>query len=343
MTGTVLVTGGTGSFGQVLVRHLLATPEATVRVFSRDEAKQHDMRLEIGNQRVQYIIGDVRDRDSVRRAMDGVDVVFHAAALKQVPSCEFFPMEAVRTNVVGSTNVLEAAVEARVGRVICLSTDKAVYPINAMGLSKAMMERVAAAYARDVRGRTVVCTTRYGNVLYSRGSVVPLFVRQARARQPLTVTNPAMTRFLMPLSGAVSLVELAWRQGQPGDVFIQKAPAATIVTLAEAVQKLLGVSTGVHCIGYRPGEKLHETLATFQELSRADDLGDYYRIRSATSDLNYERYFGDASTDAADMPSNTEDYTSANTRRLDVDDVCEVLRSLPELQRDLEARVLAPA
>lgn len=327
--GVVVVTGGTGSFGSMMVRRLLAAGVEEIRVLSRDELKQHEMRLALGDDRVRFHIGDVRDRDSVDRVMRGADHVFHAAALKQVPSCEFFPMEAVKTNVIGSHNVIEAAHLNGVRSVVCLGTDKAAYPVNAMGMSKAMMEKVAQAFARNnPASGTTVSTVRYGNVMMSRGSVIPLFVEQVRAGRQLTVTDPQMTRFLMSLEEAVGLVDHAFRHAHPGDLFIRKAPACTVEVLATAVATAMGAEPDVQVIGTRHGEKLYETLATREELIRAEDQGDYYRVSIDARDLNYRDYF-----DTGDVvESHTEDYHSHNTDRLDVDQVVAVLRALPEFQ-----------
>ena len=319
---TLLITGGTGSFGNTVLKHFLHTDIAQIRIFSRDEKKQDDMRHELQAVhpevagKVKFYIGDVRNEISVRDAMDGVDYIFHAAALKQVPSCEFFPMEAVYTNIEGTNNVLHAAIEAKVKRVVCLSTDKAAYPINAMGTSKAMMEHVVRANARVAaeRGDTVICCTRYGNVMCSRGSVIPLFIDQIRAGKPITITNPDMTRFLMNLDEAVDLVKFAFDNANPGDLFIQKADASTIGVLALAVQKLFG-DTGTQIIGTRHGEKLYETLMTKEERLRSEDMGNYFRVSADNRDLNYDNYFvkGQVETQA------DEAYTSHNTKLLDID------------------------
>ena len=313
-----MITGGTGSFGSTVLDHFVGSDVGEVRVFSRDEKKQDDMRHRLQERdpglaaKVRFLIGDVRDERSVRDAMRGVDYVFHAAALKQVPSCEFFPMEAVKTNVAGTDNVLHAAIDEGVQKVVCLSTDKAAYPINAMGTSKAMMEKIIYANARNGAGRTTICCTRYGNVMCSRGSVIPLFIDQIRAGRPVTVTDPAMTRFLMNLDEAVDLVLFAFGHAEPGDLFIQKAPAATVGDLAEAVQELFG-RTGTKVIGTRHGEKLFETLMTREERLRAEDMGEYFRVRADTRDLNYDRFtVGNVRTQA------DESYTSHNTERLDV-------------------------
>ncbi len=325
---TLLITGGTGSFGHTVLKHFLTTDIGQIRIFSRDEKKQDDMRHELQKKypehagKVKFYVGDVRDPRSVADVMVGVDYVFHAAALKQVPSCEFFPMQAVKTNVEGTDNVLHAAIDAGVKRVVCLSTDKAAYPINAMGISKAMMEHVVTANARVAaeRGGTVICCTRYGNVMCSRGSVIPLFIDQIKAGNPVTITNPAMTRFLMNLDEAVELVRFAFENANPGDLFIQKADASTIGDLAMAVQRLFG-DTGTRIIGTRHGEKLYETLMTREERLRSEDMGDYFRVAADTRDLNYDKYYvqGQVMTEA------DESYTSSNTNLLDVDGVVEKL------------------
>lgn len=321
----VLVTGGTGSFGHIMVRRLLDSGVGEVRILSRDELKQDDMRRELADERLRFYLGDVRDFASVDRATRGVDYVFHAAALKQVPSCEFFPLEAVRTNVMGSANVIEASNANGVRSVVCLGTDKAAYPVNAMGMSKAMMEKVAQAFARNnPTAETVVSTVRYGNVMMSRGSVIPLFAEQVRAGKPLTVTDPGMTRFLMSLEEAVSLVEHAFAHAKPGDLFIRKAPASTIEDLAKAVGKAMGVETEIKVIGTRHGEKLYETLATREELARAQDQGDYFRVAVDARDLNYGEYFDEGDIEE----SHVDDYHSHNTERLGVDQVVGVLQGL---------------
>ncbi len=321
---TLLITGGTGSFGHAVLKHFLQTDIGQIRIFSRDEKKQDDMRHKLqvdypdDAKKVKFYIGDVRNPQSVRDAVDGVDYLFHAAALKQVPSCEFFPMEAVQTNVEGTDHVLHAAIEAGVKRAVCLSTDKAAYPINAMGVSKAMMEHVARANARVAaeRGGTVICCTRYGNVMCSRGSVIPLFMDQIAGGRPVTVTNPQMTRFLMGLDEAVDLVEFAFQHANPGDLFVQKSQASTIGVLAKAVQRLFG-DTGVRVIGTRHGEKLYETLLTREERLRAEDMGGYYRVPADGRDLNYDKYFINGQEDVEAM----EAYTSHNTGQLDIDGV----------------------
>jgi len=322
---TLLITGGTGSFGNAVLRRFLDSDIGEIRVFSRDEKKQDDMRKAYAHEKLKFYIGDVRDRQSVVDAMHGVHYVYHAAALKQVPSCEFHPMEAVKTNVLGTENVLEASLAAGVERVICLSTDKAVYPINAMGISKAMMEKVAIAKARN-SARTVICVTRYGNVMASRGSVIPLFVEQIQSGRPLTVTDPNMTRFMMTLDDAVDLVLYAFVHGKPGEVFVQKAPAATIQTLTAALKRLMSApELPVRTIGTRHGEKLYEALLSREEMAAAEDLGDYYRVPPDLRDLNYAAFFeqGDIEiTEAAE-------YHSHNTQRLDVEDMEQLLLKLP--------------
>ena len=327
---TVLVTGGTGSFGATMVRRLLAGGVGEVRILSRDELKQDDMRRVLGDPRVRFYIGDVRDYDSVDRATRGVDFVFHAAALKQVPSCEFFPLEAVRTNVLGSANVIEASNANGVQSLVCLGTDKAAYPVNAMGMSKAMMEKVAQAFARNnPTARTTVSTVRYGNVMMSRGSVIPLFMEQIRAGKPLSVTDPNMTRFLMSLDDAVELVEHAFGHARPGDLFIRKAVASTIGDLAAGVALAMGAEVELNVIGTRHGEKLYETLATREELARAEDQGDYYRVSVDARDLNYSEYFEEGDT----RESVLDDYHSHNTERLDAVGVAALLERLPDFVR----------
>jgi UDP-N-acetylglucosamine 4,6-dehydratase/5-epimerase len=325
---TLLITGGTGSFGNAVLRRFADSDLREIRIFSRDEKKQDDMRKRYKNPKIQFYIGDVRDDTSVMDVVRGVDFIFHAAALKQVPSCEFHPMQAVKTNVIGTDNVLSAAISCEVSRVICLSTDKAVYPINAMGTSKAMMEKVAVAKARKLE-RTVICVTRYGNVMASRGSVIPLFVEQMLAGQPITVTDPEMTRFMMTLDDAVELVLFAFQNGDPGDIFVQKAPAATIDTLILALKGLLGrPDHPVHVIGTRHGEKLYEALLSREEMAGAENLEQYFKVPPDLRDLNYSRYFeqGDlAITEASE-------YTSHNTTRLDVAAMQALLMKLPYIQ-----------
>jgi UDP-glucose 4-epimerase len=322
---TVLITGGTGSFGNAMVKRLRALDIREIRVFSRDEKKQDDMRKALQDDRVKFYIGDVRDRDSIRDAVQGVDFLFHAAALKQVPSCEFFPMEAVRTNVIGTDNVLTEAIAAKIRKIVCLSTDKAAYPINAMGTSKAMMEKVIIAKSRTVdEDVTTICCTRYGNVMASRGSVIPLFLKQALANEPLTITDPNMTRFLMSLEEATELVLFAFAHAKQGDLLVQKAPAATIDTLAKAVIQYANSSSEVRFIGTRHGEKLHETLLTLEERARSVDLGEYFQVTPDGRDLNYTLYF-----DRGDQTQvGLTEYTSENTHRLDELGVIDKLRSI---------------
>ena len=328
----VLITGGTGSFGSTVTRGLLDGPIDEIRILSRDEAKQDEMRRRLQDNRVRFYVGDVRDPASVREAMDGVDYVFHAAALKQVPSCEFFPLQAVATNVNGSDNVIRAAHDCGVKSVVCLSTDKAVYPVNAMGLSKAMMERVAGAFARNhPESATTVSVTRYGNVMYSRGSVIPLFVEQVREGRPMTITNPGMTRFLMSLDESVSLVQYAFENAAPGDLFIRKAPASTIEDLAKAVAMVMGVEPQIQVIGTRHGEKLYESLLSREEMAQAVDCGDYYRVPLDARSLDYGLY-----VEEGEHAVETEhDYTSHNTQRLSVEEVAELLSELPEMREAL--------
>lgn len=335
---TLMITGGTGSFGNTVLKHFLTSDIGEIRIFSRDEKKQDDMRHELQAKypnhagKVKFYIGDVRDPQSIRDAIPGVDFIFHAAALKQVPSCEFFPMQAVKTNIEGTDNMLHAAIEAGVKRVVCLSTDKAAYPINAMGISKAMMEHVITANARVAaeRGDTVICCTRYGNVMCSRGSVIPLFVEQIRAGNPITITNPEMTRFLMNLDEAVDLVQFAFEHANPGDLFVQKADASTIGNLAKAVQQLFG-NTGTRIIGTRHGEKLYETLLTQEERLRSEDMGNYFRVSADSRDLNYDKYFvkGEVHTMA------DEAYTSHNTKRLNVDGIVQKLMDTDYVKEQL--------
>lgn len=329
---TLLITGGTGSFGNAVLKRFLDTDIKEIRVFSRDEKKQEDMRIELNNPKVKFYIGDVRNYDSILYALDGVDYVFHAAALKQVPSCEFYPMEAVRTNVLGTENVLNAAIANNVKKVICLSTDKAVYPINAMGISKAMMEKLMVAKSRTTDdAKTILCGTRYGNVMASRGSVIPLFIKQIKEGKPLTVTDPSMTRYLMSLDDAVDLVIYAFNNARQGDIFVQKAPASTIYDLAVAVKELFHADNAIRVIGTRHGEKLYETLLTREELVKAEDLGGYYRIAPDDRDLNYNKYF----TEGEEKISHIEDYNSHNTKRLTVDEIKDLLLKLDYIQQEL--------
>ena len=328
----ILITGGTGSFGSTVTRGLLQGPIDEIRILSRDEAKQDDMRRRLGDNRVRFYVGDVRTMESVREAMDGVDYVFHAAALKQVPSCEFFPLQAVATNVHGSDNVIRAAHEAGVRSVVCLSTDKAVYPVNAMGMSKAMMERVAMAFARNhPESSTTVSVTRYGNVMYSRGSVIPLFVEQVRAGKPMTITNPKMTRFLMSLDESVALVQYAFENAQPGDLFIRKAPASTIEDLAKAVAMVMGVEPQIQIIGTRHGEKTYESLLSREEMAEAEDRGDYYRVPLDARSLDYGLFVEEGGHEV----EHEYDYTSHNTQRLSVEEVAALLEDLPEMREAL--------
>ena len=336
---TLLITGGTGSFGHTVLKHFLSTDIGQIRIFSRDEKKQDDMRHDLQLQhpeyaeKVKFYIGDVRDKQSITDAMKGTDFVFHAAALKQVPSCEFFPMEAVRTNVIGTDNMLHAAMETGVKRVVCLSTDKAAYPINAMGISKAMMEHVVTANARVAAesGGPVICCTRYGNVMCSRGSVIPLFIDQIKAGKPITITDPNMTRFLMNLDEAVDLVKFAFEHANPGDLFVQKSPASTIEDLAKAVQKLFG-DTGTRIIGTRHGEKLYETLMTHEERLRSEDMGGYFRVSADNRDLNYDKFMVDGTVNTMADSS----YTSHNTNRLDVDGTVEKILTTDYVQEALK-------
>lgn len=328
----LLITGGTGSFGNAVLRRFLKSDIKEIRIFSRDEKKQDDMRQYYKNAKVKYYIGDVRNFESINNAIKGVDYVFHAAALKQVPSCEFFPIEAVRTNVLGCENVLNAAIENHVSHVIVLSTDKAVYPINAMGMSKALSEKVMIAKSRNLNHPgMVLCGTRYGNVMASRGSVIPLFVEQIKKGNFITVTDPNMTRFMMTLEGAVDLVIFAFQNGNPGDIFVQKSPAATIDVLVKALLKLFNSTSKIKIIGTRHGEKLYETLVNREEMAKAEDLGLYYRIPADTRDLNYNRYFIEGETQIAQM----EEYTSHNTHRLDVDETIQLLLKLDFIREDI--------
>lgn len=329
---TLLITGGTGSFGNAVLRRFLNSDIREIRIFSRDEKKQDDMRQYYNNPKIKYYIGDVRNFESINSAMKGVDFVFQAAALKQVPSCEFFPVEAVRTNVLGCENVLNAAMENRVSRVIVLSTDKAVYPINAMGMSKALSEKVMVAKSRHLNGTGMIfCGTRYGNVMASRGSVIPLFVEQIKKGNPLTITDPGMTRYMMTLDDAVDLVLFAFEKGNPGDIFVQKAPAATIEVLAKALLELYKAGNEIKVIGTRHGEKLYETLVNREEMAKAEDLGDYYRIPADTRDLNYNRFFVEGQATI----SETEEYTSHNTHRMSIEEMKSLLLKLDFIKNDL--------
>jgi len=330
----LMITGGTGSFGQTVLNRFLNTGVREIRVFSRDEKKQEDLRIALNNEKLRFYIGDVRDSSSLRAAMKGVDYVFHAAALKQVPSCEFYPMEAVKTNVIGTENVLNIASECGVRRVVVLSTDKAVYPINAMGISKAMAEKVMVAAARTQQpGEAVFCATRYGNVMASRGSVIPLFVSQIKSQKAITVTDPNMTRFLMSLEDSVDLVLYAFQNGQQGDIFVQKAPASTVTDLAQALKELFSSDSPVKIIGTRHGEKLYESLISREEMAHAEDMGDYYRIPADNRDLNYAKYLSEGDQDV----SQAEDYTSHNTYRLNVEQVKQLLSELEFIKEELNA------
>ena len=329
---TILISGGTGSFGNAVLDRFLSTDIGQIRIFSRDEKKQDDMRQKYNSSRLKFYIGDVRDFDSINAAMRGVDFVFSAAALKQVPSCEFYPVEAVKTNVLGTENTLKAAVLQGAKRVVVLSTDKAVHPINAMGMSKALMEKVTVAMGRNLSEKDpVMCNTRYGNVMASRGSVIPLFVRQIKNNEPITITDPEMTRFMMSLRDSVELVLFAFKHGRQGDTFIQKAPATTIFTLAEALKAIFNANNEIRILGTRHGEKKHESLMSREEKTRAEDLGNYYRIRPDSRDLNYKRYF----IEGEQMISIGEDYTSENTQRLDIDQMTELLMKLEFIKQAL--------
>lgn len=330
---TLLITGGTGTFGNAVLRRFLETEIKEIRIFSRDEKKQEDLRISLANPKVKFFIGDVRNYDSILPAMQDVDYVFHAAALKQVPSCEFFPLEAIRTNDLGAENVMNAALSSAVKNVIVLSTDKAVYPINAMGMSKALMEKLMVAKARMYGDKkTVFCGTRYGNVMASRGSVIPLFIQQIQSGMPLTVTDPNMTRFMMTIDDAVDLVLYAFQNGDPGDIFVQKAPAATIDVLAQAMLKLFDAKNEIRIIGTRHGEKLYETLLNREEMAKAEDMGDYFRVPADVRDLNYNCYF----VEGQESVSLKEDYNSHNTTRLDVDGMIKLLLKLDIIQRALK-------
>ncbi|PIB26827.1 UDP-glucose 4-epimerase [Amylibacter kogurei] len=333
---SVLITGGTGSFGKTMLKQLLAADVPEIRILSRDEEKQDALRNELRDARVKYYIGDVRDRESVERASKGVQNIFHAAALKQVPSCEFFPMQAVQTNIIGSENVVRAAINERVKSLVCLSTDKAVFPVNAMGMSKAMMEKVAQAGAREIGqgAETTISCVRYGNVMYSRGSAIPLFIKQIKSGNPITVTEPTMTRFLMPLRDSVALVKYAFEHANQGDLFIKKAPASTIIDLVQAIKELFDAPDHpVEIIGWRHAEKLYETLASAQELATSDDMGDYYRIHMDNRDLNYKPYFEEGDKTTVSL----EDYHSHNTQQLSVAEVKDLLMTLPEVQAEVAA------
>ena len=331
---TLLITGGTGSFGNTVLKRFLSTEVREIRIFSRDESKQEEMRIALSNGKLKFYIGDVRNYDSLHQAMKGVDYVFHAAALKQVPSCEFYPLEAVRTNVLGAENVMAAAIANNVQRVAVLSTDKAVYPINAMGLSKALMEKFMVAKARmQNEGETIFCATRYGNVMASRGSVIPLFITQLKENKPLTITDPNMTRFLMSLEDSVDLVLHAYEHGAQGDIFIQKAPACTVADLVQALKELFNRDNPIQIVGTRHGEKLYESLVSREEMARAEDMGRYYRIPADNRDLNYNMYV----SDGEEKISHLDDYTSHNTERLDVEQVKALLLKLDYIKAELNA------
>lgn len=330
----LMITGGTGSFGNTVLKRFLSTDVREIRIFSRDEKKQEDMRIALNNSKLKFYIGDVRDYHSISQAMQGVDYVFHAAALKQVPSCEFYPMEAVKTNVLGTENVMNAAVAHQVSRVVVLSTDKAVYPINAMGISKAMAEKLVVAKARlQPENSTVFCSTRYGNVMASRGSVIPLFVSQLKSGQPLTITDPNMTRFLMSLEDSVDLVLYAFEHGTQGDIFVQKAPASTVQDLAVALKEIFYQAGDIRLIGTRHGEKLYESLISREEMAHAQDMGGYYRIPADNRDLNYAKYFSEGEEKIAEF----DDYTSHNTQRLSIEQVKTLLLKLDYIQEELNA------
>jgi len=332
---TLLITGGTGSFGNAVLKRFLNTDIKEIRIFSRDEKKQDDMRRSLKSDKVKFYIGDVRNLESIREAVKGVDYIFHAAALKQVPSCEFFPMEAVRTNVLGTDNVLTAAIDEGVKKIVCLSTDKAAYPINAMGTSKAMMEKVITAKSRNIDPtKTTICCTRYGNVMASRGSVIPLFVDQMKSGQPITITDPGMTRFLMNLDEAVDLVLFAFQNAQQGDLFVQKSPASTVGDLASALKELFKSDTEIKIIGTRHGEKADETLLTREEKAKSTDLGEYFRVPADTRDLNYDKYF----TEGDERVEKITEYTSGNTDRLDVKGTIEKLLTTEYIKDELKGR-----
>ena len=332
---TLLITGGTGTFGNAVLNRFISTNIKEVRIFSRDEKKQEEMRLNYKDSRIKFYIGDVRSYDSVAAAMDSVDLVFHAAALKQVPSCEFYPLEALRTNTLGAENVMNAAIAAGVKNVILLSTDKAVYPINAIGISKAMMERLMVAKVRIIGDRgTILCGTRYGNVMASRGSVIPLFIQQIKQGKPITITDPEMTRFMMSIEEAVDLVLYAFDNARPGDIFVQKAPAATIQTLALALKRIFKAENPICIIGTRHGEKLYETLLTREEMARAEDLGDYYRIPADIRDLNYNVFF----SEGEERVSREQDYNSHNTRQLNENEMCDLLMMLDCVTEELRCK-----
>lgn len=329
---TILITGGTGSFGNALLERLLKTDFKEIRIFSRDELKQDQMRKRLNNKKIKFYIGDVRDKTSTDNAMQNVDLVFHAAALKQVPSCEFFPVQAVLTNIMGSNNVIESAIAHKIKKIVCLSTDKCVYPINAMGMTKGLMEKVAQAASRNLNEKeTTVCCVRYGNVMYSRGSVIPLFIKQIKEKKPITITEPNMTRFLLPLKNAVDLVLFALNNARQGDIFIRKSPASTIIDLANALKNIFKSKVPIKTIGIRHGEKIHETLATIEELIKSQDMEDYFRVKTDSRSLNYDEYF----TKGDKKEIKLHDYTSENTTRLNVAQIEKLLLSLPEIKAEL--------
>jgi len=330
---TLLITGGTGSFGNAVLNHFINSDLNEIRIFSRDEKKQEDMRIVFKNKKINFFIGDVRDFESINSAMNGVDYVFHAGALKQVPSCEFFPMQAIKTNILGAENVLEAAARNKVKKVIVLSTDKAVYPINTMGMSKAMMEKLAVSKSRDPRvqaNKAVICATRYGNVMCSRGSIIPLFIKQIKEGKPLTITNSNMTRFMMSIEDSVELVLFAFHHAQPGDIFVQKSPAATIETLAQALKELFNATNEIKIIGARHGEKMYESLCGKEEMSKAEDLGKFYRVPADLRDLNYTKYLKEDGPRLQD-----DEYNSDNTKRLNVEELKDLLLTLDYVRKEL--------
>jgi UDP-N-acetylglucosamine 4,6-dehydratase len=328
---TLLITGGTGSFGKAVLSRFLSEDFKEIRIFSRDEKKQESMRIDLNNEKVKFYIGDVRDYQSINQAMSSVDYVFHAAALKQVPSCEFYPMEAIKTNILGAENVIQASIENKISNAVFLSTDKAVYPINAMGLSKAMMEKLVAAKSRSMTHETVLSSTRYGNVMGSRGSVIPLFIDQIKSNKPLTLTDPSMTRFMMSLEESVELVEFAFLNGSPGDTFVKKAPAANLMVLAKALLEIFNAKNEIKLMGTRHGEKLYETLLTREEMSKAEEMGDFYRIPSDNRDLNYASFYSEGEEDI----SHKEDYNSHNTEQYSIEEMKSILLKLDLINREL--------
>jgi UDP-glucose 4-epimerase len=328
---TLLITGGTGSFGKAVLSRFLSEDFKEIRIFSRDEKKQESMRIDLNNEKVKFYIGDVRDYQSINQAMSSVDYVFHAAALKQVPSCEFYPMEAIKTNILGAENVIQASIENKISNAVFLSTDKAVYPINAMGLSKAMMEKLVAAKSRSITQETVLSSTRYGNVMGSRGSVIPLFIDQIKSNKPLTLTDPSMTRFMMSLEESVELVEFAFLNGTPGDTFVKKAPAANLMVLAKALLEIFNAKNEIKLMGTRHGEKLYETLLTREEMSKAEEMGDFYRIPSDNRDLNYASFYSEGEEDV----SHEEDYNSHNTEQYSIEEMKSILLKLDLINREL--------